>query len=255
MEAMFAPIDEPLIDALSLDSPCRIAEIGCGGGGTTLAVLRRAPTGSVIHGYDVSPVLIEFARGLERSDRSAVNFELADVQSAAPPREGYHRLISRFGTMFFRDPLVAFTNLNQWLAPGGRFAFAVWGPQPENPWELTAREVVAEIVDVPNPGIDEPGPYRYADADSFLSLLRRAGFEELGVSVWRGKLSIGGGLSPHEAADFALAAFSSFSELIAQAGAGAHDRARRMLTERFSSAVADGIVQLDARVHIVTGTR
>jgi trans-aconitate methyltransferase len=54
MEAMLTPVDEPLVRALNLDAPCRIADIGCGGGGMTLEILRRAPAGSVVHGYDLS---------------------------------------------------------------------------------------------------------------------------------------------------------------------------------------------------------
>jgi hypothetical protein len=30
MEAMIMPVDKPLIRALHLDAPCRIADIGCG---------------------------------------------------------------------------------------------------------------------------------------------------------------------------------------------------------------------------------
>jgi trans-aconitate methyltransferase len=62
MEAMLTPVDERLIRALNLDVPCRIADIGCGGGGTTLEIPRRAPQGGVVHGLDLSPALIELAR-------------------------------------------------------------------------------------------------------------------------------------------------------------------------------------------------
>ena len=53
MEAMLLPVDEPLIRALRLDAPYRIADIGCGGGGTTLKISRRAVAGSVVHGFDI----------------------------------------------------------------------------------------------------------------------------------------------------------------------------------------------------------
>src|SRR5215468_178759 len=77
MEATLAPIDEPLIAALHLDRPCRIADIGCGGGATTLEIRRRAPSGSVVHGYDISPALIELARSRIRPAGDTVVFELA----------------------------------------------------------------------------------------------------------------------------------------------------------------------------------
>src|SRR4051812_4405396 len=79
MEAMLAPVDAPLIAALALDAPCTIAEVGCGGGATALEILRRAPAGSVVHGFDISAALIEVARHRAASEPRAIAFELADM--------------------------------------------------------------------------------------------------------------------------------------------------------------------------------
>jgi len=255
MELMLAPVDKPLIRALNLDAPCRIADIGCGGGGTTLEILRRAPAGSVVHGFDLSPASIELARSRKESDECAIAFEIADMATATAPEESYDRLVSRFGIMFFDNPLAAFANMVRWLAPGDRFAFAVWGRLAENPWMTSVRQVVAEIIDLPSPDPEAPGPFRYAEADKLLTLLDRAGYGELEVSDWRGVLPIGGELPVAEAANFALASFSSFGEMLAEAGGEALNDARRSLTERFSRNQQDGAVQMDACVHIFTGAR
>ena len=254
MEAMIAPVNEPLIRALGVDAPCRIADIGCGGGGTTLELLRRAPAGSVVHGFDISPALIEMARARQRPDALAIAFDVADVAATAPEQR-YDRLVSRFAIMFFDDPPAAFNNLVRWLAPGGRFAFAVWGRLAENPWMTSVREVAAEFIEVPPLEPGAPGPFRYAETDTLLALLARAGFGKFAVDDWRGALPIGGGLPAAEAADFALASFSSFSELLAEAGDEAFNAARQSLTARFSQHQLEGIVRLDACVHIVTGAR
>lgn len=255
MEAMLAPVNEPLIGALELDAPFRIADVGCGGGGTSLAILRRAPVGSIVHGFDISPALIEAARHRPRPEERAIAFETADMATATPPGAPYDRLVSRFGTMFFPDPPAAFANLARWLAPGGRLAFAVWGRPTENPWMTSVRDIAAELVDLPAPDPEAPGPFRYADADKLLTLLGQAGFAELEVSDWRGVLPIGGGLTAAEAANFALVAFSSFGEQLAEAGDEALEKARRALIARFSSHEQDGAVRMDACVHIVTGAR
>ncbi|HEV3060081.1 MAG TPA: class I SAM-dependent methyltransferase [Vicinamibacterales bacterium] len=253
MERMLTPVDEPLIRALRLDAPSRIADIGCGGGGTTLEILRRAPAGSVVHGFDISPALIESARS--RAGAAAVAFALADVATAPAPEEPYDRLVSRFGIMFYDDPPAAFANLAHWLAPAGRFAFTAWARPADNPWMTTVRDVVAEVVDVPRPDPDAPGAFRYAGADTLLALLDRAGFRDLNVTDWRGALPIGGGLPATEAAYFALASFSSFGELLAEAGDAAFNNACRALTARFDGHQQNGNVRLDACVHIVTGAR
>ncbi len=148
---MLAPVDEPLIGALRLEAadwPCRIADIGCGGGATTLSILRCAPAGSVVNGFDISPALIASARERMKSEQRAIGFEVADVAAAPAPEAPYERLVSRFGVMFFDDPPAAFSNLLRWLAPGGRIAFAVWARPAENAWMTTVRDVVAEVVEL-----------------------------------------------------------------------------------------------------------
>jgi SAM-dependent methyltransferase len=156
--------------------------------------------------------------------------------------------------MFYDDPPAAFANLANWLAPGGRFAFAVWDRPADNPWFSTVRDVVADIIDMPPLDPDAPGPFRYGVADTLLGLLDRAGFSDLEVRDWRGSLAVGGGLPAAEAATLSLASFSSFAELLAQAGAQAFDRARQALTTRLSKFERNGIVRLDASVHFFTGS-
>ncbi|MDZ7640264.1 MAG: class I SAM-dependent methyltransferase [Bryobacterales bacterium] len=252
MEAMLSPVDEPLIRALRLDAPCRIAEVGCGGGGTSLELLRRAPAGSVVHGFDISPALIEVARGRGTAPH-VLAFDIADMGTAVPPAGAYDRLVSRFGVMLFTDPPEAFRNLLRWLASAGRFAFAVWGHPMENPWMTIVRETVAGIVDLASMDPDAPGAFRYGDVSRLLRLLDEAGYRDLEASDWRGMLPIGGELPVEEAAEFALAAFSNFAELLFEAGDRALRDSREALAQRLSPYQRDGAVRMEARVHIVTG--
>jgi SAM-dependent methyltransferase len=259
MEAMLAAVDAPLATALDLRGACRIADVGCGGGGGTLGIARRAPAGSVVDGFDITPGLIEAAR--ERLPHEAgvgaltVAFHVADMATAAPPGPPYQRLASRFGVMFFEDEPAAFANLSRWLSAGGTFAFAVWARPADNPWITSARDAVAEVVAVPQPDHDAPGPFRYADPARLLALLAAAGFQDVAVGGWRGQLAPGGGLPAAAAARFALGAFSSFADLLAQAGGDAQDRAQASLTARLQPHERDGVVRMDAHVHIVTGAR
>lgn len=254
MEATLTPVDAPLLRALQLGAPVTIAEVGCGGGGTALELLRRAPPGSVVHGFDISPALIARARTRQKPGERAIAFTTADM-AVATCEQPYDRLVSRFGVMFFADPPAAFANLLRWLAPGGLFAFAVWGPPAGNPWMTCAREVVGQFVELPRIDPGAPGPFRYADPDTLLALLARAGFTGLELHPWRGSLPVGGRLPPADAARFTLAAFANFAELLARAGDDALTAARRALTARFARHVHGDGVHMDAHVHIVTGAR
>ena len=255
MEATLAPVDAPLIHALQLDAPYRIADIGCGGGGTSLHVLQSAPRGSVVHGFDISPALIAVAHDRTSAGEAAIAFRVADMTRAPAPEVGYDRLVSRFGIMFFDDAPAAFHNIASWLVPGGQFAFAAWCNTDDNPWLTTVRDVVADIVTIPKVDRDAPGPFRYADAGVLVALLKNSGMRDVAVQDWRGALSIGGRLPAAQAADFALAAFSSFSELLTDAGESAMSTARTALTAKFSRHDSGGVVRLGARVNIVTGAR
>ena len=254
LEAMIASLDEPLIHALRLEGPCRIADVGCGGGGTTLELFRRAPAGSTVHGFDVSPVLVEVARARKTAGMDAVAFEVADVATFVPETP-YDRLTSRFGVMFFDDPAAAFANLFRWLAPGGRFAFAVWGRTSDNPWMRIVRDAVAEVIDVPRPDPEAPSPFRYAEVDKLLGLVDRAGFTDVAVTDWRGELPVGGGMNVAEATEFALSAFSSFGGMLAEAGEEAVVAGRQVLRARLAPHQREGAVWMDAGVHLVTGAR
>jgi hypothetical protein len=48
--------------------------------------------------------------------------------------EFFDAAFSRFGVMFFSDPVAAFANIRASLKPDGRLAFVCWRPLNENPW-------------------------------------------------------------------------------------------------------------------------
>ncbi|MEM9591223.1 MAG: class I SAM-dependent methyltransferase [Pseudomonadota bacterium] len=254
MEATLDPVDAPLIDALDLDRPLRIAEIGCGGGGTTLKLLRLAEPGSSVHGVDISPALVKMARSRIADESDDVAVHIANAESASAPAGPYDRLVSRFGIMFFDDPQAAFSNLSSWLAPRGRIAFAVWGPPLQNPWMTSLREAISQVMDVPDPDPDAPGPFRYAGGEKLLGLLKEAGLRDLNIRDWRGLIPLGGGVAPKPAVDFAFSAFS-LGDLLAEADEAAIEEVRNRLTQRYTGHLQNGGVHMEACVHIVTGAR
>ena len=254
LEAMLAPVNMPLIEALDLDAPYRIADIGCGGGETSIALARNAYPGSAVEGFDISPALIDAAKAKEAYGQVPIHFNVADAEQPLGDTALFDRLTSRFGIMFFPNQETACSNLANWLKPGGRFAFAVWGPAPDNPWMSSIRDVLKDHIVIPTPEPGAPGPFRYADADEFGSLLQSSGFSDVKSQSWKEQLSLGGGLAADAAADFALSAFS-IGQLLNQSDQLTAQAARLDLASLFSEHVTDGDVRMDAHVHIVTGTR
>lgn len=253
MEAMLAPVDAPLIALLALGGARRIADLACGGGGTTLAVAAAVDPGAAVFGYDISPSLVQFAQRRAASADRAPVFAVGDSASLAVDQP-FDRIVSRFGTMFFTNPAAAFANIATLLAPEGRFAFAVWGPPADNRWMAIIRETIGALVDLPAPPGDAPELMRYGEVGVLLGLLNAAGFRHVEVQDWRGALAIGGDLEPHAAAQFAIEGMS-VAQVFADRGPELIERATLALAKRFEQHWSHGAVRLPARVHLVHGTR
>src|SRR5918997_1528248 len=89
----------------------RVLDIGCGAGQTTREAARVASHGSAM-GIDTSAPMIARARALAAAEGLRnVRFEHGDAQVHPLPSQGFDVAISRFGTMFFADPVAAFRNI------------------------------------------------------------------------------------------------------------------------------------------------
>lgn len=250
LEAMLGAVDPALFSALDASVSVRVADVGCGGGGTSVALAGSLPPRSVVHGFDISPDLVGYAQARRDALGLSVGFTLADVGEAAPSQT-FDRIVSRFGTMFFHEPLSAFSNLRGWLAPEGRLALAVWGEPSANPWMTEIRDAIGRVVELPVREHDTPGPFRYADVELLLGVLRSAGFRAPTSAPWLGRVDLGGGLPAEEAADFAIRSFS----------VGAHlddlpprvaNAVRDDLVDRLRPYEVERRVRMPAAAHIVT---
>src|SRR5260370_729754 len=77
--------------------------------------------------------MLERARG-SAAKRLPVDFVLADATIYPFDPSSFDLLASRFGVMFFADPVLSFSNMRRALRPSGRLAFACWREPRENPF-------------------------------------------------------------------------------------------------------------------------
>lgn len=204
-ENTIAPIGEALLTRAAYQPGERVLDIGCGGGATSLAIAEAvAPDGTVL-GIDVSPDLVDATtRRAARAGISNVRFLCADAAVATLDQRPYDRLCSRFGSMFFADPVPAFANLRGLLQPGGRIDLAVWGPPEENPWMLEGMAVARRHLDMPPPVPRAPGPFAFEDLDYLREVLDGAGFQAVDIVATTGLLPLGGQhATPRQAQEFA----------------------------------------------------
>jgi SAM-dependent methyltransferase len=170
------PHNERFRAATALTTRDRVLDIGCGTGQSTRDAARTATAGSAL-GIDLSAQMLEHARRVSRDEGLAnVSFEQADAQVHPFPAGGFDVAISRFGSMFFDDPVAAFRNIGHALRPGGRLVLLAWQERERNAWSTKIREAIAWDMELPPPPETGPSPFSLGDPDIARGILTAAGF-------------------------------------------------------------------------------
>ncbi len=177
MDALLAPVTSLLIDAAAIAPGERVMDIGCGTGETSLIAIE---AGADVTGVDVSEPMLDLARS--RADGRA-NLILADA-SEYRADEGFDLIMSRFGVMFFDDPVAAFTNIKANLKPGGRMVFACWDHPKLNKWVMVPMAAIKPLLpEAPETDPHAPGPFAFADSDRLKAILTEAGFDDVSMTA------------------------------------------------------------------------
>ena len=214
--------DVPL-RSLELAQGSRALDVGCGWGDTSIALGRKVgPSGSVL-GLDCCPAFLEKGKEDARAaGLTNVRFVAADVQTYRFEPE-YDFCFSRFGMMFFSNPVVAMRNIRTALKPGGRLMFITWRKLEENPWVGIPKKLVLDFLPPPGENAQTcgPGPFSMASPEVVGAQLKAAGFEDARFMPVDGPVMVGS--SVEQAMDFQLA-LGPAGEIFREAGAEAERR-------------------------------
>ena len=120
IERSLADLGALAIEAAAPKSGEQVLDVGCGTGGTTEQIADRvAPLGGVL-GVDISETLLIAAR---QRGTALARFELGDAATFPFTAGAFDLVFSRFGVMFFGDPIAAFRNLRRAMKPSARLVF------------------------------------------------------------------------------------------------------------------------------------
>jgi SAM-dependent methyltransferase len=201
MDANLSAIHDALMAFAGPQPGEAVLDIGCGTGTTSMALADAVGPQGRVFGIDISRSMLDLAR---QRGQGRVNLSFAEADaSQAPFEREYDLLFSRFGVMFFEDPIGAFANLHRALKPGGRLAFACWRTPQENLWASAPIAAARPFLpDVPPPDPLAPGPFAFADPQRILSILSDVGFHFVETTEFDGVMDMGRDLD--QAAAFTL---------------------------------------------------
>ncbi|MEX0839002.1 MAG: methyltransferase domain-containing protein [Parvibaculum sp.] len=197
LDGMLRPFSDALLQIGAVESGDRIMDIGCGCGATTFDLASRAGAGGRTIGVDISAPMIARARHRATALESTAEFMLADAATHAFAPGSFDLLASRFGIMFFRDQVSAFTHMRKALAPDGHIAFVCWRTMKENPWISIPLFAALPHIPKQEPAIPgAPGPFAFDDPDRFRGVLTDAGYKAIEIEPFDAELAVGGGADP-----------------------------------------------------------
>jgi SAM-dependent methyltransferase len=234
--------------AARVGSQDRVLDIGCGTGRSTREAARAAVTGSAV-GVDLSAPMLEQARRLsDEQGLTNITYEQADAQVHAFPPAHFDLCISRFGTMFFADPVAAFTNIGRALRPAACLVLLVWQRRDHNEWATAIRRTLTASPTAPH----GPDPFSLADPTVTEGILTAAGFTDIGFTDVHEPVYYG----PDSATAFdAVLRLWEFKDLLATLDATAAEQARARLRAILDAHTTAEGVHFDSRAWIVTARR
>lgn len=230
IDRMLHPITEQLLEQSGASTGERVIDVGCGCGSTALAFAERVGQQGRVLGVDISPPMVERA---EQRCQGIEQVELVRADAASHAFEpGWADLVtSRFGVMFFVDPVAAFSNLRSGLRAGGRLVVACWQPPERNPWiSFTLRALPETERPSHEPAAasgDSPGPFSLSSPARAREILDEAGFVDVRCEPFSTEIGIG------SSSDEALATFTQIGPL-SRLLADTSDDERARLLERVS---------------------
>jgi SAM-dependent methyltransferase len=197
LDRLFEPLTAALLQAAAIKPGESIVEIGCGCGDLTLSVAKASGWQGQVTAVDISTRMLEHAKGREQACRSGANgmapiawCEADAMLHAFEPRADL--VISRFGVMFFADPVKAFRNIKTALKPNGRLALLSWASLDQNPWIHVPLKAVHRLIEPPAPLPEgTPGPFAFAEAARVIRILNDAGFANVTSHLIECPVSLG----------------------------------------------------------------
>jgi ubiquinone/menaquinone biosynthesis C-methylase UbiE len=172
--AIFAPMAEATLRAISLPRRAHVLDVACGTGAVARAVASRLAEPSKIAGADLNPAMVEIARQSVSND--AHDFEFVTAPADAMPFGGatFEFVFCQHGLQFFPDKPASLAEMRRVMQAGGKLIVTCWAAIP--PYFQVMKDVLASHLDE-DIAKKAVAPFVWNDGAHIRSLIGAAGFE------------------------------------------------------------------------------
>ena len=178
----FTILTKEFFSRASIKKNDKILDIGCGGGITSFEASKLAGKDGYVLGADISEILLNLAKK-NFSNIKNLEFQYCDVQNYNFENNFFNKVISRFGVMFFENPIVAFKNIYNSIQNGGSLHFVCWTNVLENEFFTAAANIIIKHLNREFPKVTRtPGPFAFSETKYVKKILKASGFENIKVN-------------------------------------------------------------------------
>lgn len=255
MAGLLQPVAQLLLDHADIEGRSRALDVGCGGGSQSRELAARLGANASVLGVDISGPLLEVARsniGATSTDHASLEFIQADAASHVFEPNSFDLVFSRFGVMFFEDPVVAFSNIHSALQADARLAFCCWQGLPKNDWVLQPLQAAFQHISAPpKPDPHAPGPFAFADPDRVRSILSASGFVDIDLQPRAITMQFGEFPTLEENARD-LMQIGPIAGLLAEQDEATREKVAEAVTASLAPFFEDGCLHLPGAIWLVT---
>ena len=177
----FAILTKEFFSRVNIKKSDKVLDIGCGGGITSFEASKIVGKYGYVLGADISKILLDLAKKNFSSIKN-LEFKYCDVQNYNFKKNIFSKVISRFGVMFFENPIVAFKNIYNSIQDGGSLHFVCWTNVMENEFFTAAANIIIKHLNKEFPKVTRsPGPFAFSEEKYIKQILDSSGFKNIKV--------------------------------------------------------------------------
>ena len=177
----FAILTKEFFSRANINKNEKVLDIGCGGGITSFEASKLVGKDGYVLGADISEILLDLAKK-NYSNIENLEFKYCDVQNYKFKKNIFSKVISRFGVMFFENPIVAFRNIYNSIQDGGSLHFVCWTNVLENEFFTAAANIIIKHLNKEFPQVTRaPGPFAFSEKKYVKQILNASGFKNIKV--------------------------------------------------------------------------